>query len=230
MPYCSRCGVEVEARLETCPLCEAPIQRLDEPRVEPPRYPEVVANPGRQVRYFVWIVSTATLLSAALTFLTLDLILNHRISWSHYPLTGAGVIWLFITLVVVFARRPVFVIVGQVAATAGFLALIDRFDGRLDWFVPLALPIIAVVTSASVLVWLVTRRSDWAPAMIAAAVLFGCGAGSVALDLLISAHRGTAHMSWSFIVLGAVVPPMLLLLYYQLRLRRRIDLGRILHR
>jgi hypothetical protein len=37
-------------------------------------------------------------------------------------------------------------------------------------------------------------------------------------------------MSWSFIVLGAVVPPMLFLLYYQLRLRRRIDLGRILHR
>ena len=30
MPYCSRCGVEVDDYTDFCPLCEAPIQRLDE--------------------------------------------------------------------------------------------------------------------------------------------------------------------------------------------------------
>lgn len=229
MAYCSRCGVEVEARAEVCPLCEAPIQHLDEPRDEPPRYPDVTAIPGRQVRSLVWMVFTVTLLSLALTFVTLDLFLNHGISWSRYPLTGAGVLWLFITLVVIFARRPIFVIVGQAIATAGFLVLIDLFDGHLDWFVPIALPIVAIVTGASLLVWLVSRLSRRAPALIAAAVLFACGAGAVGIDLLISAHLGGAHMSWSFIVLGAVVPPMVFLLYVHFRLRRRIDLARILH-
>ena len=47
---------------------------------------------------------------------------------------------LLITLVVAVARRPIFVIVGQAVATGGFLFLIDISDGRLHWFVPLALP------------------------------------------------------------------------------------------
>lgn len=231
MTYCSRCGVEVEERAEWCPLCEAPIQRLDEPREEPARYPDVVAAaPGRQLRYVVWVVSTAALLSLALTFVTLDVVLNQRITWSIYPVTGAGVIWLLITLVVAVARRPIFVIVGQAVATAGFLFLIDIFDGRLHWFVPLALPIVAVVTGASVVVWLVARLSRHAPILIAAAVLFGCGAGSVAVDLLVSAYLGAPGMSWSFVVLGATVPLMVFLLYFHFRLGRRIQLGRILHR
>ena len=47
MTYCSRCGVEVEERAQVCPLCEAPIQRLDEPREDPARYPDIVATPDR---------------------------------------------------------------------------------------------------------------------------------------------------------------------------------------
>lgn len=229
MPYCSRCGVEVEARAEACPLCDAPIQHLDDAEPEAPRYPEINPIPGRQVRYLVWMVSTAALSSAALTFLGLDAVLNQGITWSRYPLTGVGVLWLFITLVVVLARRPIFVVVGQAGATAGFLVFIDSFDGKLDWFVPLALPIVAVVTAASVLVWLVSRVSRRAPSMIGAAVLFGCGVGSVVLDLIISAHLGIAQLSWSFIVLGGAVPPMVFLIYFHIRLGRRLDLARILH-
>lgn len=230
MTYCSRCGVEVEERAQACPLCEAPIQRLDEPREEPARYPDVVTSPDRQVRYLVWILSTAALSSLALTFVTLDVVLNQRITWSHYPLIGAGVIWLLITLVVAVARRPIFVIVSQAVATGGFLFLIDISDGRLHWFVPLALPIVAVVTGASVLVWLVARLSRRTPALVAAAVLFGCGAGSVAVDLLVSAYLGAPGMSWSWVVLGAAVPLVVFLLYFHVRLGRRIHLGRILHR
>jgi peptidoglycan/LPS O-acetylase OafA/YrhL len=230
MTYCSRCGVEVEERAEACPLCEAPIQRLDEPPEDPARYPDVVATPDRQVRYLVWILSTAALSSITLTLVTLDVVLNQRITWSLFPLIGAGVIWLLITLVVALARRPIFVIVGQAVATGGFLFLIDIFDGRLHWFAPLALPIVAVVTGASVLVWLVARLSRRAPALIAAAVLAGCAAGSVAVDLLVSAYLGTPGMSWSFVVLGAAVPLMVFLLYFHIRLGRRLHLGRIMHR
>ena len=35
--------------------------------------------------------------------------------------------------------------VGQAVATAGFLVLIDLFDTRLDWFVPLALPVVSAL-------------------------------------------------------------------------------------
>ena len=35
MPYCSRCGVEVDEGVPACPLCRAPIQRLDEGEARP---------------------------------------------------------------------------------------------------------------------------------------------------------------------------------------------------
>jgi hypothetical protein len=229
MRYCSRCGVEVESRAEVCPLCAAPIQRLDQGPPEPPRYPQVAPSEGRQVRRLVWMISTAAVLSVALTLVGLDIVLSGRISWSLYPLTGAGILWLFISLVVVFARRPIFVIVGQAIATAGFLLAIDLFDGALGWLVPLGLPVVAIVTGASVLVWLVARFSRRDPSLTAAAVLFACAAGAVTLDLLISGRLGAARLSWSFIVLGAVLPPLLLLLYFRLRLSRRIDIRRVLH-
>ena len=230
MAYCSRCGVDVEERAETCPLCAAPIQRLDGAEPEPPRYPEVPALPGRQVRYLVWMVFTASLASVALAFAALDVVMNRSFTWSRYPLTGAGVLWLFVTLVVIFARRPIFVVAGQAVATAGFLVLIDMFDGSLDWFVPLALPVVAVVTGGCVLVWLVARLSRRAPALIAASVLGACAAGSVGIDLLVSGHLDGARMSWSFIVLGACVPPTAFLLYFHFRLRKRIELAALLHR
>ncbi len=229
MPYCSRCGVEVESGAEACPLCSAPIQRLDQGPPEPPRYPPAAPSERRQVRQLVWMVATAALLSAALALLGLDIVLNRRVSWSLYPLTGAGILWLFVTLVVAFARRPIFVIFGQAVATAGFLFAIDLFDGRLDWLVPLGLPIVGIVTAGSVLVWLVARFTRRDPALTASAVLFACAAGAVALDLLISGHRAVPRPSWSFIVLGAVLPPLLLLLFFQVRFRRRADLRRVLH-
>lgn len=230
MAYCSRCGVEVEGRATVCPLCDAPIQRLEAPAEEAPRYPQPVAPAqGRQARSLVWMVFTAALGSAALLFLTLDTVLDRGVSWSLYPLTGAAVLWLFITLVVLFARRPVFVVAGQAVATAGFLVLIDLFNGELDWFVSLGLPIVGVVTGAVVLVWLVARFSAHAPALTTAAVLFSAGAGSVGIDLLITGRLGDAHLSWSIIVLATATPALAFLLYFHYRLSRRIDLGRILH-
>jgi hypothetical protein len=229
--YCSRCGVEVGERVDTCPLCEAPIQRLEAPEAPPARYPEMPPAPNRPLRYAVWVLATAILLSVALSSLTLDVLLNGRITWSGYPLTGAGVAWVLITLIVTLARRPVFVIVGQAAATAGFLFVIDAFDGSIDWFTPLALPVVAVVTGATLLVWLVARRSrKRTPSLIAATVLLACGAGSLALDLLVSGYRGDTSLTWSLVVLGAVGPPMLFLLYYHARLGRSANLRRILHR
>lgn len=229
MAYCSRCGVEVESRVHSCPLCSAPIQRFEEVSAEPAMYPDPAPMPNRHVRHLVWSISTAVLLSLGLTFLTLDLILNNALTWSRYPLTGVGVLWVFITLVVIVARRPIFVIAGQAVATAGFLLAIDFFDGRLSWFMPLALPIVAIATAGSVLVWVVTRLSHRAPAMIAASVLLACAIGAVGMDLIVSVHREEPGVSWSFIVLGAVVPPMMFLLYFHLRLRKKIDLRRFLH-
>lgn len=230
MAYCSSCGVEVEAHAQRCPLCDAPIQRLVPEPAAAPRYPALVAMTGRQTRYLVWAVSTAALLSVALAIGTVDWLWNHRATWSVYPLTGIAVLWVLLTLIVVLARRPIFVIVGQAVATTGFLVAIDLASNRrLDWFLSLALPIAGIGTAASLFVWAVVRATRRAAAPIAAAVLLVCAAGSVAVDLLVSAHLGSARLSWSLIVLGAAAPLIGFLAYFHWRLARQIQVEGLLH-
>lgn len=229
MAYCSRCGVEVGPGVLECPLCRAPIQRFEESSPIPARYPVIAEQPGRQTRSMVWTVSTAVLISAALSLVIMDYVWNRRMTWSLYTLTAVGVLWLLITLIVALARRPIFVIVGQAVATTGFLVAIDLFNGRLEWFMPLALPIVAVVTAASVGVWLVSRLSGRAPLPIIAAVLIAVAVGSMAMDLLITAHFGAARLGWSLIVVGAASPLLGLLLIVGRRLGRRVSLAGVLH-
>ncbi|MHA1367890.1 MAG: hypothetical protein ACTSP5_15990 [Candidatus Heimdallarchaeota archaeon] len=45
MPYCSRCGVEVEPNKEKCPLCDTKIQELEDEEEEyTSKYPEEIAE------------------------------------------------------------------------------------------------------------------------------------------------------------------------------------------
>lgn len=231
MAYCSRCGVEVEARAEVCPLCDAPIQRLDPPEPEAARYPALAddGRPARRLRSLIWGVGTALLASTALVCVTVDGLMHGGLTWSRPTLAGLAVAWGVLTLMVRFARRPIVLVLGQAVASTGFLVVLDSLDGRLDWFVGLGLPIVGVVTAALGTVWLGARLSR-RPGTIIAPVLLAAGAAAcVGIDLLVSGRAGAARMSWSLVVLAAVAGPVVLLLYVHVRVARRVDLARILH-
>jgi len=227
--------VEVQERATTCPLCGAPIQRLDEPRPEPPRFPEqsvaaaAAARPSRRLRSLAWLLASVLLGSAALTCLAVDLVRGGGLGWSLPTLAGLGVSWAYVSLVLLLARRPIAVIVGQAVTTTGFLVVVDLLDGTLEWFVSLGLPIVGVVTGAAILVWLAGRLSRRDPLIVTAAALLAGAAACAGIDLLVSAHAATASMSWSLIVLAAVLAPIATLVYLRIRFARRGELARILH-
>ncbi|HPI88856.1 MAG TPA: hypothetical protein PK859_06080 [Spirochaetota bacterium] len=128
-----------------------------------------------------------------------------------------------------FIRRPGIIIAGNFIVTTGFLALLDVFDGSLDWFLRLGLPIAGMVTVASLLialfVWLLKR---WA-ALLWSIIILLAGVFCIGLDLLVSGYRGSVGMSWSFIVMVSLYPVALLLLFYHIFLRKRLDLKRFFH-
>ncbi len=229
MAYCPECGVEVEDAARRCPLCDAPIPRRGETEGAP-GYPARPSLSPRQGRQLAWLATSALLLSAALACVVVNVLGDGAISWALYPVTGLAVAWLYLTLVLAFIRRPVAVIAGQAVATGGFLALVDLFDGTLDWFVPLALPIVVVVSAVTTAILLVARRSRGAPALVAIAVLGGGAATSVAVDLLVARHLGATGPTWSLIVLAGLAPILLLLVHLHRRLGGGLRLERFLHR
>ncbi|MEA2069986.1 MAG: DUF6320 domain-containing protein, partial [Asgard group archaeon] len=150
--YCSRCGVEVELGVKECPLCQTPIPKLsDEPPIFTKKYPDKPAkfdrSPRRtpkQKRILAWeIVSASLLLPLIITLLT-NIIINQTVSWALYPLISIVLAWLLTTIPLLFPDKPSIIIAGEVTSIMLFLLLLDLIpDLEVDWYLRLALPILA---------------------------------------------------------------------------------------
>ncbi len=233
MPYCSQCGVEVGADVDSCPLCNVPIQKFGDSgaageRPYPERYRDAPMT-GGQKRLISWLAFTALFVTAFLVVLTVNLVLDGRITWGRYALAGIGAGWIYTGVLLLFIRRLWLVILLNFAVTTGFLALVDVFDGSLDWFLALGLPISGMATAATLLLALFARVFKKWPALLTSTALFTAGVFCLGLDLLVSGYRGQVRISWSFIVMVSIYPIAVLLFFYHFFLRKRVDLKRYFH-
>jgi hypothetical protein len=214
MPYCSRCGVEVDVGVEECPLCFMRIQEdPDKPVKEPvkKKYPdEHVEQPTKRIltpkekRIRAWEIISASLVIPFLIVTFTNLIIEKTtISWAIFPMITLVLVWLLCTFPLVFAKRPIVMIPGIAISLFGFLALVDYFDnGTIDWFSTLALPIIAIVLILSVVVVLASMKVKQKGMNIAAFILFAVGALNLVLEVIITNEVGPkATVSWSLFVL-----------------------------
>ena len=235
VPYCSKCGVEVNLGIINCPLCTKPIQKFDEEKITiQEKYPdEPVLEPDkrpmsvRQKQLRAWEILGVTLLIPFFIVVFTDLIPDATVSWAKWPMISLLLVWLLATFPLVFPKRPVIVILGEASSIMLFLILVDYFDNlQFDWFYQIALSIIALVTGIfSILVFL-SIRAKKKGFNIAAYILFAIGIGNLCLDLIImSSIRGQVTITWSLFVL---VPTMLIggfLLYLHHRFTRNTDLA-----
>ncbi len=213
MPYCSRCGVEVDFGVEECPLCFLPIQEdPDRPVKEPvkKKYPdEPVEQPTKRIlspkekRIRALEIISVSLMIPLLIVTFTDLIITETISWARFPMTTLVLVWLLCTFPLIFAKRPVIVTIGITISLIGFLVLVDYFDNwNIDWFHILALPIIALVLFLSVGVVIASFMVKQKGMNIAAFILFAVGILNLVLDLIIrSPPENKVNLTWSLFVL-----------------------------
>ena len=113
MPYCSQCGVEIDKHIKKCPLCSTPIQQLSgEPEITK-MYPENAAPASRPPVSLKQPLSSKLLFVSFLFLLplvlitTVDLLLSGTISWSFYPVSALGEIWIISFFILLFRKKPV---------------------------------------------------------------------------------------------------------------------------
>lgn len=235
MPYCARCGVEVDAGTEACPLCEAPVPVFDDDASPPSgRYPaaDTALEPlsPRQVRMAAWAVLSAVLLLASLAVMVIDLVQSgFRLTWSGYVLGSIGLAWTLATSAILFFRRPWLVVLAGFAPLLGYLALVDLVDGGLDWLLGLGLPVataFALALEASAILWTVWK--DRGSNQVAILLLLLSGVG-VVVDLAVAARLGRPSPTWSLAVLAVVAPLSGLLFVQHYVLRKMPRLRRYFH-
>ncbi|MBP7096657.1 MAG: hypothetical protein KBC36_11275 [Spirochaetia bacterium] len=238
MPYCSDCGVEVDAGVEACPLCKAPIHRSAE-CAEPTRphaaYPDRIIDPEDRYhltaterrRIAVELLSLAFGLAGAVILLV-DLVVNQRLGWSLYALVSVGFAWLVTTMPLILFGKPWLVFAVLAPALPLFLFLIDVFDGRgIGWFLPYGLPIAGAGMGAVAAVGAVIGASRRKGLNVVATIFLGAALFVLILEGILDLNRGGLSPYWSAIAALALAPTAVVLYFLHGRVLRGADLRKV---
>ncbi len=226
MPYCPRCGVEVEDRLEKCPLCDTAIPgEVRNPQKSEGIYPADSVKARKMHRsltlrqkrsLFLSLAVMACLLPLLLTPL-LDYIQNGLISWSYYVMISLPAAFGIALAGVLFYRRP-----GLLVNSAGLIILcwFMLFRKQYPWDFLLSGDfhiILAGAVSADIFVlYMGKAKRKWRNTVSLSLLMIALFL--IALEFILS-----GMMRWSPIVVSALIPAALFIFLTGLFKRRGLN-------
>jgi len=143
MPYCVKCGVELDNKLKSCPLCSTPVylpEETDENTHKP--YPDrIQRQPARYVnlvpsKAFVYLM-TFILVIPLIVCLMIDLRRTGTITWSFYPVSSIILVWILMAYPALMKRYSfIKVLTIDIYSIVLFLISLDAYSGKfLNWSV-----------------------------------------------------------------------------------------------
>ncbi|NQT60170.1 MAG: hypothetical protein HQ557_14400 [Bacteroidetes bacterium] len=149
MAYCVKCGVELDDKLETCPLCGIPA--IDPETLKPKQIKEenplpfsgitsreiseILTQPiMHRIPHKTAAVFSITMLIPVITVLLIDVLTNNAVTWSFYPILSVLYVWISLVFPFLFktGKRLNFLINFTVASVI-FLLLMDGFIPPVSW-------------------------------------------------------------------------------------------------
>lgn len=234
MPYCSKCGVEVDYRIEECPLCDFPIPEIkpeeeqENDRFPTPEniYPQKVKK--RKRRAFVTI--SVIFLSSIGLMLFQNISGSGTLTWAKYSIVSiiAGWIYLFFLLELIHKFRTS--LIGISINTIVLLYFLDIFNGELEWFVLIGLPCVFMCTVATIIIAYIFKKTRKKGFNIASYIILAIVLYCIGIDAFISLQtKHYVQLYWSIIVAISLLPISILFLYlhyglpekYMIKLKRK---------
>ena len=206
MPYCSRCGVEVDKYIKYCPLCNLKIEQLD-------KIPNIPGNfPGDEMiskDYYIPFEKKKKIIWSVFSFL---------LAWG----LTAAVYYLF--------KRIYFLLLSFFIMITIYLFLLFRVIQYLDLFFALVLPINAVTFINIVLVVFLCKKAKTKGYNIIGFILTGTILSCVAIDIIITFFiTSKTIMTWSIVVVSFLIPVIVFFFYIHYILKRTPDVKKIFH-
>lgn len=227
MSYCVNCGVELDATLKKCPLCETVVyhpERIEVSSQEifPKKKGEVEKVSKKEGIVFVSIL----LLTIAATCTLLNIYVYNR-NWWSVPVNGMCItLWVFFMAAIFYENVTVYgMILLDAIAIGNYLFMISLITSSDRWLIMIGLPILAV---AFVLLELSVLLSKKLPSSLLTGTLyfFVTVAGiCVTIEATIDNYlRGIIRLGWSAIVVTvcAIISVFIILILMMGRLRNNI--------
>jgi len=240
MIRCSYCGVALEENANFCSLCGEPVwnkyadnlayiktRKREQEKKLLTDYQKLTVFQKRMV---FWKISGIILVSGIFITLIIDLIGNHGVTWSKYPVTVNLFLLINTTLIAFWYRKILLLFSFGFIAASILLILLDIYAGNTGWGMRLGIPFL-LAAYAGVLVFIVmVRKSKQKGLNIIAYSLIISGLLCICIDGILSLYSGTSlHFGWSPIVMVSVAITSTILLYIHYRLKKVTDLKRFFH-
>jgi hypothetical protein len=168
MKYCDKCRVSVRGNRDSCPLCQSRLTGEGGPEPFP-----VVKTIYRQFEtFFKWLVFGTS--AAAITCITVNLILPETGIWSLFALLGLCCFWLIMYLAIKRKGGISRYISNQALIVAIGSVVWDFATGWRGWSLDFALPITFTVAMLAIMVVATVLRSA-AGEYVASLTMIGFG-------------------------------------------------------
>ncbi|WP_105615558.1 DUF6320 domain-containing protein [Vallitalea okinawensis] len=220
MPYCPKCGVEVDRKIDNCPLCTFPIPDVGSPKKknDEERFPitlNIYPQRIKEMRNISYFAISIVCFAAVLICYTVANAFNQSGPWLNYTVIGIIGGWLAIYFLFGFAKGFIRGNLGCALVAIGMCYFLDQVDGTFTWFNQIALPIIfSYIIIAFVLYTIFMKfRHQVEFLTIAIYICAGFGLFALVLQLIISNFIADSLMvDWSIIILIVMISIILLLL------------------
>ncbi len=233
MSYCVNCGVELDASLENCPLCNTPVlnpREISVPRQKTP-FPKEMGQVEVVKRKDLGILLTTVLVATAVTCGLLNILVFCDSKWSLLVIGVCMILWVLCVPAVIYRKMNIYAaLLLDGLAVILYLYMITFLTASEHWYWGLALPIAVLVTCVLEAFTLCIRKL---PRSILSTTLFffiGVAVLCVGIELLIDRFLGARlWLNWSAVVLTVCVIISILLITMLSQKRLRNAVRRRLH-
>ena len=211
MPYCPKCGAEVDNGVENCPLCGFGIPIIDyEEKKKFKKYPDKINRYPKSYRrkrkiFMSYYRFMAVILSIVL--LTEDLVFTGSITWSKYvvaPLFSTIYMLHFIMGLSKGFHRGLFTVHLDILT---LVFLLDIFDGELDFTLTLALPILFITYIGLEVFFFIFKKTRKFGLDSVAYILIFFAFLSIGLEFIIELNvYSKIDLDWSLIATFQMIP------------------------
>lgn len=234
MSYCVNCGVELEASLKECPLCNTPVinpnQNTSQSMSAKP-YPAAKGQVEVVKRKDLGILLTVVLSATSITCLLLNLLVFQASLWSFLVIGVCICLFFFAFPAVIYTKMPIYLsLLADGAAVAIYLYMITYLTESANWFWGLGLPIVVTLVLLIELYTLLARKLPFTILSGALYLFLEIPTFCVVLELLIKRYLEVPYfITWSAIVLTVCAIIDIALITILARKRLRNELRRRLH-
>ncbi len=226
LPYCFKCGVEVNNGVENCPLCNLELPVFEDEKIVEPRYPaheNVFREIKKRRRNVFFTVYSFIIIALVINLTLIDFNGDEVLTWSPYAVTYilGSIVYMIVFLQFTKNLKLNFAILGL--NTILLLCINDFIDQKFDWFFGLGLPIAVISTVCLYYIFVVFYRKKLLPYKIME-TLIAVSVFLIFLEIIINNFLfSKIYLSWSLQTIVCFLPVFALLIFTPRRFYENIN-------